>query len=483
MTAHPIPSDDGPAGRPETTDAVPHAAPAGAVAADLVVRNVGELVTCASAPAGRAQGGATPADVPTTSGEVPSGSAGDLGATAGSADGLGIIPRGAVAITGGRIVWVGPDADLDRAVAIGPRTRAIDAGGRVVMPGVVECHTHVVFGGDRAAEFQMRVAGRSYQEIAAAGGGIKSTVRATREASREQLFERGLRHLRRLLRYGVTTVEAKSGYGLSVADELRILEVYRDLDAAVPQNLVPTLLGAHTVPAEFAGRGDDYVGLVVGEMVPRAAQEGLARFCDVFVEEGAFTPPQARRVLEAGLAHGLRPKLHADQLSAGGGAELAAELGAVSADHLDHVSGTGIAALAGAGVTAVLLPGAVFFLGLHEYAPARRLLDAGVRVALSTDFNPGTCYTENVFLMGTIASTHMKMNAAEVILALTLNAAHAVGLADEVGSLEVGKRGDLLILDATSHLSVPYHWGVNPVATVIKDGAVAVENPPAGQGG
>jgi imidazolonepropionase len=345
----------------------------------------------------------------------------------------------------------------------------------------------VVFGGERSLEFQMRAAGKSYQEIAAAGGGIRSTVRETRAASREELFEQGRRHLGWLLRYGVTTVEVKSGYGLSLHDELRILEVYRGLAGVVPQTLVPTLLGAHAVPVEYvAGSGggpEAYVDLVVERMIPEAAARGLARFCDVFVEEDAFTLAQARRVLEAGLEHGLRPKLHADQLSAGGGAELAAEVGAVSADHLDHVSDEGIAALAAAGVTAVLLPGAVFFLGLHHYAPARRLLEAGVRVALSTDFNPGTCYTENVFLMGTIASTCMKMTAAEVLLALTINAAHAVGLAEEVGSLEVGKRADILILDTTSHLTIPYHWGVNPVATVVKDGVVVIEGDDAARRG
>jgi imidazolonepropionase len=415
------------------------AVPAPRPISDLIIRNAGELITCASPD-------------------------------------LGIIRDGALASAGGQIVWVGETADLDDCVEPAPGARVLDAGGRVVIPGIVECHTHVVFGGDRSAEFQMRVSGRSYQEIAAAGGGIKSTVRATREASRRDLFEGGRRHLGWLLRYGVTTVEVKSGYGLSVADELRILEVYRDLAPVVPQTLVPTLLGAHTVPPEFAGRADDYARLVADEMVPKAAEEGLARFCDVFVEEGAFSLAQARVVLEAGVAHGLRPKLHVEQLSAGGGAELAAELGAVSADHLDHVSDAGIAALAGAGVTAVLLPGAVFFLGLSEYAPARRLIEGGVRVALSTDFNPGTCYTENVFLVGTIASTHMKMRAAEVILALTRNAAHAVGLEPEVGSLEPGKRADVLILDTKSHLTIPYHWGVNPVDCVIKDGNVVIED-------
>jgi len=443
-------------------------------APDLVIRHAGELVTCA-APAGAAG-----VSGPPSGGAPAAGQPRDAGA-------LGIVAGGALAVAGGRIVWVGADADLEAAVAVGPATRVIDAGGRVVMPGVVECHTHVVFGGDRAAEFQMRVAGTSYQEIAEAGGGIMSTVRETRAASREQLFDRGRRHLGWLLRYGVTTVEVKSGYGLSLHDELRILEVYRDLAEVVSQTLVPTLLGAHTVPVEYtAGSGggpEAYVDLVVDRMIPEAATRGLACFCDVFVEEGAFTLAQARRVLEAGLEHGLRPKLHADQLSPGGGAELAAEVGAVSADHLDHVSDHGIAALAAAGVTAVLLPGAVFFLGLHDYAPARRLLEAGVRVALSTDFNPGTCYTENVFLMGTIASAHMKMTAAEVLLALTINAAHAVGLAEDVGSLEVGKRADILILSTTNHLTIPYHWGVNPVATVVKDGVVVIEGDDAARQG
>ncbi len=415
------------------------------ITADFVVRHAGELVTCGA---------------PAT-------------ATAGTDDAaLGIIEDGALAAADGRIVWVGRDADLAAAVALAPAATTLDARGRVVMPGVVECHTHAVFGGDRAGEFQMRVRGWSYQEIAAAGGGIMSTVLATRAASREELFERGRLHLDRLLRYGATTVEVKSGYGLTLEDELRILEIYRDLAEVVSQTLVPTLLGAHTVPAEYRGDPYGYVDLVVNEMIPRAADRGLARFCDVFVEEGAFTLEQARRVLEAGVAHGLRPKAHVDQLTGGGGAELAAAVGAVSADHLDHVSDAGIAALAAAGVTAVLLPGAVFFLGASEYAPARRLIDAGVRVALSTDFNPGTCYTENVFLMGTIASMQMKMTAPEVILALTLNAAHAIGLADEVGSLEPGKRADILILDTTDHLTIPYHWGINPVATVIKDGKV-----------
>ena len=429
--------------------------------ADLVVRHAGELVTC------RGGAGVASASV---------GGAGDSGAR------LGIVADGALAAASGRIVWVGRDADLADAVAVTSATRVLDAEGRVVMPGIVECHTHVVFGGDRAAEYQLRVRGATYGEIAAAGGGILGTVRATRAASFEELRRAGARRLRLLLEHGVTTVEAKSGYGLTVADELRLLQVYADLARSGPQTLVPTLLGAHTVPPEYAGRADAYVDLVVGEMIPAAAELGLAVCCDVFVEEGAFTLSQARRVLQAGAAHGLRPKLHVDQLSPGGGAELAAELGALSADHLDHVSDAGIAALAGAGVVAVLLPGAVFFLGLREYAPARRLLDAGVRVALSTDCNPGTCNTENVFLMGTIASSQMGMRVDEVVRALTVEAAHAVGLGHDVGSLEPGKRADLVVLDATSHLSIPYHWGIDPVAMVIKDGRIVCDRGGAASG-
>ncbi|MBU2602924.1 MAG: imidazolonepropionase [Actinobacteria bacterium] len=408
----------------------------------MVVRNVGELLTCAPASGG-----------------------------------LGVVSGAALAATGDAITWIGPDTDLSGSAAglIGPATSVLDAGGRVVMPGVVECHTHLVFGGDRAAEYQMRVAGRSYLEIAAAGGGIKSTVAATRAASSDELYERGLRHLAWMASFGVTTVEAKTGYGLSVEDELRVLEIYQKLDREHPLTIVPTLLGAHTVPLEYKERPEAYVDLVVEEMVPAAAARGLARFCDVFVEEGAFSPAQARRVLEAGLAHGMRPKLHADQLSAGGGAELAAELGAVSADHLDHISEAGIAAMAEAGVTGVLLPGAVFFLGLHDFAPARRMIEGGMRIALSTDFNPGTCFSENVFLMGTLASSYLRMTVDEVIPALTYNAACAIAMEDQIGSLEVGKRADVLVLDVESHLAIPYHWGVNPVATVIKDGRVLLE--------
>lgn len=393
-------------------------------------------------------------------------------------DGLGAIADGAVAARDGRIVWVGPTKDLsaelvDEAGSAG--ARVLDASGRVVMPGLVECHTHLVFGGSREHEFQMRAAGASYAEIAAAGGGIMSTVRATRSASTEELLERGRRNLRDMLRLGLTTVEAKSGYGLSTEHELRLLEIYRDLDAEQPVDVVPTFLGAHVVGPEYRDRPDAYVDLVVAESVPEVARRGLARFCDVFCEKGAFTLQHSRRVLEAGLEHGLRPKLHADQFEDGGGGELAAELGAVSADHLDHVGDTGIAAMAAAGVTAVLLPGAVAFLGLHHFAPARRLIDGGVPVAISTDYNPGSCHCISPFIIATLASSYLTMSLAEVVRGYTCDAARALGLQGEVGSLEVGCRADIVVLDTDTAEAVPYDFGVNHVQTVVKDGTIVHE--------
>lgn len=394
-------------------------------------------------------------------------------------EGLGVVEDGSLVAEDGRIVWVGRTAELPPRYAAGAAARhsarTIDASGRVVMPGLVECHTHLVFGGSREHELQMRAAGATYAEIAAAGGGIMSTVRATRAASTEELLERGRANLRAMLRLGLTTVEAKSGYGLSTEHELRLLEVYRELDAEQPIDVVPTFLGAHVVGPEYRDRPDAYVDLVVGEMIPAVAERGLARFCDVFCEQGAFTLEQSRRVLEAGLAHGLRPKLHADQFDDGGGGALAAELGAVSADHLDHIGDAGAAAMAAAGVTAVLLPGAVTFLGLHHFAPARRLLDGGVRVALSTDFNPGSCHCMSPFIIATLASSYLKMSLAEVLRGWTCEAAGALGLRGRVGSLEAGCRADVVVLDTDSAERIPYDFGVDHVSLVVKDGDVVYE--------
>jgi len=300
-------------------------------------------------------------------------------------------------------------------------------------------------------------------------------VRATRLASTEELHARGSAALRDFLRRGFTTVEAKSGYGLTTADELRLLEVYARLEAAQPIPVVPTFLGGHVVAPEYRGQPERYVDLVVEEMLPEVARRGLARFCDVFCEQGAFSVEQSRRVLLAGLEHGLRPKLHADQFADGGGARLAAEVGAVSADHLDRAGEDGIAALAAAGVTAVLLPGAVAFLGLHRFAPARALIDAGVPVALSTDFNPGSCHCRNPYVIATLASSYLRMSVAEVIRGWTCDAARALGLESEVGSLVAGRKADVVVADVPNAETIPYDFGADPVAAVVKDGVLVYE--------
>ena len=289
------------------------------------------------------------------------------------------------------------------------------------------------------------------------------------------------------MRYGVTTVEAKSGYGLSLEQEIRLLEVYRDVALAHPVDVVPTLLGAHVVPVEYTERADDYVKLIIKKMIPQAAKKKLARFCDAFCERGAFTVDQCKRVLEAGLENDLLPKLHADQLSYMGGTEMAAELGAVSVDHLDHVADAGIAALTSVSggkraPIAVLLPGATFFLGEGGYAPARKMLDAGVRVALSTDFNPGSSPTQNLWLMATMGCSQLSMTAEEVIRAITIEAAAALALDGEIGSLEVGKKADILILDYSRGAEIPYRYGMNPVWRVYKDGKRVVKRDNPGEG-
>lgn len=387
----------------------------------LVVRGAGRLVTCDPA-----------------SGEGP----------------LGVIERGALLAFDGRIAWVGPEREL----RVPAGAVDVDAVGRAVVPGLVECHTHLVFAGDRSQEFAARMRGRSYR-----AGGILTTVEATRAATSEELRRLALERLRRFRSFGVTTVEAKTGYGLETLHELRLLEV-----AAGLEGVVPTLLGAHVVPAEFAGRADEYVALICREMVPAAASR--AEFCDAWCEpEGAFTAEQSRRVLQAGLAAGLRPKLHADQLSRGGGALLAAELGAVSADHLERATPEDAAALARAGVVAVLMPGASMMTG-QPFAPARMLVERGVRVALSTDFNPGTSYSENLQLAVALGCAFLKLTPEEALLAVTSQAAAAVGRHDRCGRLVPGLDCDLVVLASRSEIDLAYHYGVNLAATVIRGG-------------
>ncbi len=387
----------------------------------------------------------------------------------GAQDDIHEIERAALAWDGDRVRWVGPEAELPAEYAEEP---VHDAGGRLVVPGLVDGHTHLAFGGWRADEFEQRLRGTPYLDIAKAGGGILRTVRQTREAGAFELFERAAGHLKAMLRLGVTTVECKSGYGLDLESELKLLRVYRKLAANYPARLVPTLLGAHVVAPEFQGDPDGYVQLLVEAVIPAVAEEKLARFCDAFVEEGAFSVDQARTVLKTGAAHGLKPKLHADQLSDGGGAALAAELGAASADHLEHVSDAGVEALAKAGVVAVSLPIATLYLN-QPPLPARKLIEAGVPVAVATDFNPGSAPSTHLPWAMTLACLTQRMTPAEALKGATVHAAKAIGMEAEVGSLEPGKRPDFLIVDAPDVNHWLYHLRDNAVRSVFVRGRPA----------
>jgi imidazolonepropionase len=388
---------------------------------------------------------------------------------------LGLIPDGTLAAKDGRIVWVGPAAEAPKQVSLLPGGKEMDASGKVVLPGFIDSHTHLIFSGTREKEFELRLQGASYQEIAAQGGGITSTVEKTRRATQEELVGIGKKNLDSMLSLGTTTVEAKTGYGLSTKDEIKMLEALRDLGREHPVEVVPTFLGAHEIPPEFAGKTEDYVRLVIDEMIPAVAEKKLALFCDVFCEKGVFSLEQSRRVLEAGKSYGLMPKLHADELTPLGGADLAAEIGAVSADHLLFISEKGMEAMAQKGTVATLLPGTAFFLFLGRYAPARRMISKGVTVALASDFNPGSCMTESLPLITTIACTQMRMTPAEAILGITLNAAKALRKEKEIGSLEPGRQADLVILDIPGYRHLSYHFGVNHVWKVIKKGRLVWE--------
>jgi imidazolonepropionase len=368
-----------------------------------------------------------------------------------------VIPQAALVWDEKEVVWVGPERELPAAYGTAER---VDAGGRLVIPGLIDCHTHLAFGGWRADEFEQRIRGRSYLEIAQAGGGIASTVRQTREATEQQLVERAGQFLEGMLALGVTTVECKSGYGLNEEAELKLLRVYRRLAQEQPLRLVPTFLGAHAVPAEFKDNRAAYVDLLVNRLIPAVARERLAACCDVFVEESAFSVNEARRILRAGQEAGLAAKLHADQLTDGGGAELAAELGALSADHLEHISEAGVLAMAQAGVVAVSLPLASLFLA-QSPMPARRLIQAGVPVAVATDFNPGTAPSYHLPLALMLACTLQRMTPPESLKGATIYAARAVGLERSLGSLEPGKAADFALIDAPDVNHWLYHFRPN----------------------
>jgi imidazolonepropionase len=407
---------------------------------DLLVGPIGSLVTC-DAPAPR---------VGPLLKELP------------------VIENGAVGIRGGRVAFAGSYDE----VAGEPALAHLDASGQTVLPGFVDPHTHVPFLGDRSQELLMRLEGRSYMDIGRAGGGILSTMHSVREASRERLEAEGRRLARSFLGHGVTAFEAKSGYGLDPTSELKQLEALKTLASEGPQTIVPTFLGAHFVPPEYKSDPDGYVDLICNTMLPEIASRGLARFCDVFCEEGAFDVDQSRRILWKAKELGLLPRLHADEIVDTGGAALAAEVGAVSADHLMAASDEGIAAMAGAGVCATLLPGTSFYLR-KAYAPARRFIDTGCPVALSTDCNPGSSYTTNLLGVAALAVFGMGMMPQEALWAVTLNAAYAIREQDRLGSLAPGKRADLCVWNVPSPLHLFYPYGENPLRVVICGGRYA----------
>ncbi len=364
-----------------------------------------------------------------------------------------------------QIRWAGRARDLPAEYEA---MEQIDAGGRLVIPGLIDSHTHLAFGGWRGGEFAQRMRGADYLEIARQGGGIRATMRATRAASAEELTVRCKAFLEEMARLGVTTVEAKSGYGLNVADELKTLRVYRRLQEEQPLGIAPTFLGAHTVPPEYEGDREGYLRLLTDALIPQIAEQELAAFCDVFVEETAFSPDEARQVFAAATAHGLRPKLHAAQVPDTGGARLAAEVGAASADHLEQAAEEGIRAMAAAGVVAVGLPLASLYLN-QPPLPARRFIEAGVPVAVATDFNPGSAPSYHLPLALTLACTMQRMTPAEALKGATCYAARAVGLEDRIGSLEVGKQADFVVIDAPDVNHWLYHFRPNAaVATYVR---------------
>jgi len=373
---------------------------------------------------------------------------------------LSIIKGGSIAIKDGEIVDVGKNLRYNAE-------KTIDASNKIVLPGFVDPHTHVVFAGSREFELEMKLRGISYMDILKKGGGIFYTVKETRKASEESLFEQGKKRLDTMLSYGTTTCEAKSGYGLDTKNELKILKVQKKLNEKHSMDIVSTFMGAHAIPKNI--QPDDYVNLVIDDMLPKT--RGLAKFCDVFCEKGVFTVEQSKKILEAGKKYGLTPKIHADELVDTGGASLAAKTGAISADHLLRSSEKGLREMAKKGVVGVLLPGTPFSLMMQKYADARKIIDIGVPVALATDLNPN-CWTENMQLIIQLAYLNMKMTPAEAITASTFNAACAIKMNDKIGSLEKGKQADLIILDCPTHNFIPYHFGVNLVETVIKKGNI-----------
>jgi len=379
-----------------------------------------------------------------------------------------------ILIRDGKVAWMGSESE-SAPIDDDEMVERLDCGGRTVLPGYVDAHTHLVFGGDRADEFARRSAGESYESIAAGGGGIQSTVRATRKASAEDLVRSAWPRLNAMLNKGVTTVEIKSGYGLDWPTERKMLHVIRTLQETHPINIVATFLGAHTIPLEYRDQRERYIDTVCNEMIPAVGEEGLAEFCDVFCEEGVFSVDETRHILSQGRAAGLGLKVHGEQLYRTGATQLAVEMEAVSVDHLERINESDIEALANhTNTTAVLLPGATLFLGWDDWAPARQLLDAGARVALATDCNPGSCMCDDLPLMTTLACTRLGMSPHEALHAITRGGAHALDCGDTRGHVRVGAQGDLVVLDDFHEEQVPYRFGQVPPYSVICAGELAI---------
>ncbi len=381
---------------------------------------------------------------------------------------IGLVDDACIAVSAGEIKWVGSQRDFTASGLMA--SRVVDGGGLVVLPGLVDSHTHALFVGTREKEYEMRLKGRSYMEIATSGGGIRSTVRTVRQASEEELVRAGLAHTDAMLRWGTTTVEIKSGYGLSVEAELKMLRAIRQIAREAEADIVPTFLGAHEIPDEFRGDRSSYVDLLIQDMIPAVGETGLAEFCDVFCERGVFSAQESKRILLCARDWGMRPKLHADEFVTSGGAEVAGEVGAISAEHLVHASEEGLEAMKEAGTVAVLLPGASVGLGNLQFADARKMLGMGLEVALATDFNPGSSMVHSLPIVSSLACSFMKMTPAEAILAVTSGGAKALGRESKIGRLTPGRQADIVLFDIPDFRYIPYHLGGATAKMVIKKG-------------
>jgi len=387
---------------------------------------------------------------------------------------LAIFYDGAIAIKDDRIIFVGSTDELMSKFSFGEITRKIDASNKLVTPGFVDPHTHIIFDGTRENELSMKLKGKSYLEILKEGGGILKTVRETRNAPIEKLIENGKKILYRMISYGTTTLETKSGYGLTTESEIKILKAIKVLNEVHPIDIVSTFLGAHAIPTEYENRANDYVDLIISEMIPRIVKENLAEFCDVFCEKGIFSIKQTRKILETAKRYGLTPQIHIDEIVDTYGAKLAADINAIQAGHLLKSNDEGLKAMAEADVIATLLPGTPFCLMSNKYAPARKMIDLGIPIALATDLNPN-CWTESMQMIIALACYNMRLSPAEALAASTINSACALQRQDEIGSLEIGKKADLIVFDVPNHNFLPYQFGVNLVSMVVKNGKVVVD--------